>query len=147
MLNKKWLDDRIEDIGLARAKSNDKWYYDQWITTYGILINKLCTVPEKSGLWNVPGLKERNIYFPNLNDTTTCWHGRYYKDCNLDMHIVAYGCKWWHFFPFQNHVVSNVFISCQVCLYLILECEYLMVTIVTHLKKAKDRKSMSAKNV
>ena len=59
-------------------------------------------MPEKSGLWNVPGLKERNIYFPNLNDTTTCWHGRYYKDCNLDMHIVAYGCKWWHFFPFQK---------------------------------------------
>ena len=102
VLNKKWLDDRIEDIGLARAKSNDKWYYDQWITTYGILTNKLCTVPEKSGLWNVPGLKERNIYFPNLNDTSTCWHGRYYKDCNLDMHIVAYGCKWWHFFPFQK---------------------------------------------
>ena len=32
------------------------WYYDQRITTYAILKSGLCTVPETSGLWNMPGL-------------------------------------------------------------------------------------------
>merc|ERR550539_510273 len=101
-LNQSWLSERIEEIGLARAKFNDKWYYDQWVTTYGILKNRFCTVPEVSGLWKIPGLLERKIYFPTMNDSATCWHGRNYQDCNMDMHIVPYGCKWWHFFPFQK---------------------------------------------
>ena len=30
-----------------------------------------------------------------------------YKDCNMDIHIVPHGCKWWHFYPsqtFEEHV-------------------------------------------
>jgi len=72
LLNQKWLTGRIEEIGLARSKSNDQWYYYQWVTTYGILKNRLCTVPESSGLWKVPGLVDRKIYFPELNDSKTC---------------------------------------------------------------------------
>ena len=101
-LNQKWLSDRINEIGLARTKYNEKWYYDQWITTYGILKNKFCTVPEESGLWKIPGLVDNNIYFPNMNDSSICWHGKNYQDCNMDMRIVPYGCKWWHFFPFEK---------------------------------------------
>ena len=29
-----WVDSRAEEIGLDR---NFTWYYDQWITTYGVL--------------------------------------------------------------------------------------------------------------
>jgi hypothetical protein len=107
MLNQKWLLHRVEEIGLERAKANDKWYYDQWITTDGILKLKLCTVPETSGLCRIPGLVENKIYFPSMNDTNTCWHGKNYQDCNRDIRIVAHGCKWWHFFPtqkFKEHV-------------------------------------------
>ena len=78
----------------------------QWITTYGILKNRFCTVPAKSGLWKLGGLKKRGIYFPDYDDSKTCWHGQYYKDCNRDIQIVAYGCKWWHFYPsetFEDH--------------------------------------------
>ena len=106
-LSQKWLSSRVEEIGLARAQTNDKWYYDQWITTYGILKLKLCMVPEISGLWRIPGLVERGIRFSNQNDTNTCWHGKDYYDCNEDIRIVAHGCKWWHFFPtqkFEEHV-------------------------------------------
>ena len=94
--------DRIEEIGLARSKNNDQWYYDQWVTTYGILKNRLCTVPESSGLWNVPGLLDKQIYFPELNDSKKCWHGKNYYDCNMQIRIIPYGCKWWHFYPSQN---------------------------------------------
>ena len=101
-LNQKWLTDRIDEIGLARTKNNDKWYYDQWVTTYGILKNRLCTVPETSGLWNIPGLIDRKIYFPLLDDSKTCWHGKNYHDCNQQIRIIPYGCKWWHFYPSQG---------------------------------------------
>ena len=101
-MNQKWVNDRIEEIGLKRTNFNDKWYYDQWITTFGILKHKICTVPEISGLWKVPGLTKHGIYFPSMNDSETCWHGKNYNDCNDDIRIVAYGCKWWHFFPFQT---------------------------------------------
>ena len=106
-LDQKWLSQRVNEIGLARANHNSKWYYDQWITTYGILKNKFCTVPEESGLWKIPGLVDRELYFPTFNDTNICWHGKNYQDCNKDIRIVAYGCKWWHFFPsqeFKDHV-------------------------------------------
>ena len=69
--------------------------------------NKLCTVPNSSGLWNVPGLLDRNLYFPDLNDSKTCWHGKNYHDCNQINRIIPYGCKWWHFYPsqsFKEHV-------------------------------------------
>ena len=101
-LNQLWLDKRIKEIGLERAHFYDKWYYDQWITTFGILKHKLCTVPEISALWKVPGLLEQGIYFPSMNDSTICWHGKNYHDCNMDIRIIPYGCKWWHFFPFQK---------------------------------------------
>ena len=107
LLNQKWLTERIDEIGLRSAKRNDKWYYDQWVTTYGILKHKLCTVPEKSGLWKIPGLVDKEIYFPNLDDKNICWHGKNYQDCNRDWMIIPYGCKWWHFFPqqkFKDHV-------------------------------------------
>ena len=99
--------ERIKEIGLARTKFNDKWYSDQWITTYGILKRKLCTVPSESGLWKIPGLVEKQLYFPQLNDSKTCWHGKNYHDCNRINHIIPYGCKWWHFYPdqkFKEHV-------------------------------------------
>merc|ERR1711892_65480 len=74
------------------------WYYDQLITTHSLLSSKICTVPKESGLWKMPGLE----YDPSLVDGATCWHGRGYRDCNKDIHIVYQGCKWWHFFPFQR---------------------------------------------
>ena len=101
-VNQNWLSKRIEEIGLKRAKTNDKWYYDQWITTYGILKHKLCTVPKVSGLWKIPGLVDQGLYFPEMDDSKTCWHGKNYHDCNMDIRIIPYGCKWWHFFPFQK---------------------------------------------
>jgi hypothetical protein len=39
---------------------------------------------------------------PGFDDSDTCFHGKYYSDCNEDVRIVAEGCKWWHFFPSQN---------------------------------------------
>ena len=74
------------------------WYYDQWITTYGILYHKICSAPPWSGLWNNPGLE----FDPEFDDSDNCWHGAGYKDCNIDIHIVPHGCKWYHFYPNQN---------------------------------------------
>ena len=74
------------------------WWYDQWITTHGLLLKKICTVPPWSGLWNKKGLK----FDPYFDDSKQCWHGNGYKDCNLKIHIIPHGCKWWHFFPFQT---------------------------------------------
>ena len=76
----------------------DTWYTDQLITTYTLLSNRLCTVPQISGLWKLPGLS----YDPDFSDEDQCWHGRGYKDCNKDIHIVYQGCKWWHFYPDQS---------------------------------------------
>lgn len=94
-LNDKWLDYKIEEIGLGRQIT---WYYDQWITTHGILKQKICNVPPWSGLWNNRGLE----FDPEFDDSEQCWHGQGYKDCNIDIHIVPHGCKWFHFFPFQT---------------------------------------------
>jgi len=76
----------------------DTWYTDQLITTYTLLSNRICTVPEISGLWNLPGLS----YDPGFSDEEQCWHGKGFKDCNKDIHIVYQGCKWWHFYPDQS---------------------------------------------
>ena len=98
-LNKDWLSYKREEIGLGEST----WYYDQWITTHGILRNKICNVPPWSGLWNNKDL----VFDPQFNDSEQCWHGQGYKDCNLNIHIVAHGCKWYHFFPwqkFEDHV-------------------------------------------
>ena len=73
------------------------WYYDQWITTHGLLYKRICTVPPWSGLWNKKGLE----FDPFFDDSEQCWHGRGFKDCNLEIHIVPHGCKWYHFFPEQ----------------------------------------------
>ena len=110
-LNQPWMLERIEEIGLERVEfwtsknlgSDDKWYYDQWITTYGILKNKLCVVPEVSGLWKLPGLIDNKLYFPDMDDSSTCWHGENYRDCNKGHTHRKGGCKWWHFFPRQRY--------------------------------------------
>lgn len=89
------------NIGLVGDDS--VWYTDQLITTYGLLKHQLCNVPETSGLWNLPNLE----FDPSFSDEKFCWHGRGYKDCNRDVHIVYQGCKWWHFFPgqgMQDHI-------------------------------------------
>jgi len=86
------------DLGLLAELGKSTWYYDQLITTHALLSSKICTVPKESGLWKMPGLE----YDPSLVDGATCWHGRGYRDCNKDIHIVYQGCKWWHFFPFQR---------------------------------------------
>jgi len=86
------------DLGLLAEVGTSTWYYDQLITTHALLSSKICTVPKESGLWKMPGLE----FEPSLSDTNTCWHGRGYKDCNKDIHIVYQGCKWWHFYPFQR---------------------------------------------
>lgn len=107
-LDQSWIDRKIDEIGLKEVESDDKWYYDQWITTYGILRNRLCSVPEQSGLWNIPGLKRNGVIFdPRQDDSQKCWHGKHHQDCNKMIRIVPYGCKWWHFYPeesFKDHV-------------------------------------------
>ena len=102
--------DRIEEIGIEHVEfwtskglgTNAKWYYDQWITTYGVIKNKLCNVPEVSGLWKLPGLVERNLYFPYMDDSESCWHGKNYISCDIYRTIIAGGCRWWHFRPLQS---------------------------------------------
>ena len=118
--------DRVEEIGIEHVDfwinhglgADAKWYYDQWITTYGVIKNKFCNVPEVSGLWKLPGLVKRNLYFPDMDDSDTCWHGKGYKSCDVFGTIVANGCKSWHFRPFQtlnehikkfNEVTNNSF--------------------------------------
>lgn len=94
-LNDQWLEYKINEIGLGRQVT---WYYDQWITTLGILKEKICNVPPWSALWNNKGLH----FDAEFDDSKQCWHGQGYKDCNIDIHIVPHGCKWFHFFPFQT---------------------------------------------
>ena len=83
---------------MSVLEEDSTWYTDQLITTYSLLSNKLCTVPQESGLWNLPGLQ----FDPDFVDANKCWHGFGYKDCNRDIHIVYNGCKWWHFYPSQT---------------------------------------------
>lgn len=98
------MNDKLKKIISFVLKFNvHRWYYDQWITTWGLLKHRICTVPEYSGLWNKKGL----AFDPELDDSGTCWHGMGYKDCNKNVMIVFEGCKWWHFYPdqtFQEHV-------------------------------------------
>lgn len=96
----RWLEDRKYAVGLDR---NHTWYYDQWITTHGLLKNRLCNAPPYSGLWAAKGLE----FDPDFEDSKVCFHGFGYKDCNRNIHIVYEGCKWWHFYPdqtFQEHI-------------------------------------------
>ena len=94
-LNESFISEKQDLIKLDR---NETWYYDQWITTYGILYHKICNAPPWSGLWNNPNLE----FDPDFDDSNICWHGNGYKDCNMDIHIVPHGCKWYHFYPFQT---------------------------------------------
>ena len=89
-------------MGLAKTPCNDSWGYDQFITTYGILKHRFCTLPKNNGLWRIPGLVEKPIYFPDMDDSNICWHGKNYADCNKGNKHVEGGCKWWHFFPRHN---------------------------------------------
>ena len=84
------------EVGLLDNSST--WFTDQLITTHALLSSGVCSVPASSGLWRMPGLQVQ----PGPGDAATCWHGRGYKDCNKDIHIVYQGCKWWHFFPSQR---------------------------------------------
>ena len=109
LCNQSWLRARLSDFGLEKTPykndSTAEWGYDQDITTYGILKHKLCTVSKNSGLWNIPGLSEKGIYFPEMDDSKICWHGMHYEDCNFERTNVPNGCKWWHFYPHHNLAV------------------------------------------
>ena len=70
-LNNNWILEMRYQIGLGKTT----WYYDQWITTYGILKNHICTVPSYSGLWNKGDLE----FDPDFDDSEQCWHGSGYK--------------------------------------------------------------------
>ena len=90
------VEDYTAKLDIAKDSS---WWTDQLITTHALLSSKTCTVPPTSGLWNLPDLHDHPRDF---DDSGRCWHGRGYKDCNRDIHIVFQGCKWWHFFPDQD---------------------------------------------
>ena len=90
---------------LYKTPCNDSWGYDQFITTYGILKHKLCTLPNNNGLWRIPGLVAKHLYHPYMDDSEICWHGKDYTDCNQDTQHVKGGCKWWHFYPNHNLAV------------------------------------------
>ena len=111
-LTRKWLTERVEEIAAGQADHmTDIWQDDKWVSwtndqivcTYGILKSKLCTVPKISGLWKTPGLVHRKLYFPDMDDSSTCWHGENYRDCNKGHEHRKGGCKWWHFFPRQRY--------------------------------------------
>lgn len=64
-LNKEWLDGQINKVSL---NGSDTWYFDQWITTFALLKHRICSAPEKSGLWNHkdltydPGMESKKSY-------------------------------------------------------------------------------------
>ena len=102
-------------MSVVDDKGDGRWYTDQLITTHTLISRKICNIPETSGLWKMKGdfihtvlsktfmyIFEGLKYDPDFDDSTLCWHGRGYKDCNEQVHIVYQGCKWWHFFPFQT---------------------------------------------
>ena len=69
---------------MSVVDSSSVWYTDQLITTHGLLASRVCSAPRTSGLWRLPGL----AYNETFSDAALCWHGRGYKDCNKDIHIV-----------------------------------------------------------
>ena len=38
-IGQEWINASVTEIGLDRVNGQSKWYYDQWITTYGIIRN------------------------------------------------------------------------------------------------------------
>ena len=38
-IGQEWINASVIEIGLDRVSGQSKWYYDQWITTYGIIRN------------------------------------------------------------------------------------------------------------
>ena len=79
-LNEDWVHYKQIEFDL---NLHEMWYYDQWITTLGLLKSQICNVPSYSGLWN-----NKNVEFdPNFDDSEQCWHGFGFKDCNIEMHI------------------------------------------------------------
>ena len=69
---------------MSVVDSSSVWYTDQLITTHGLLASRVCSAPRTSGLWRLPGL----AFNETFSDAALCWHGRGYKDCNKDIHIV-----------------------------------------------------------
>ena len=49
-------------MGEIELDRNNTWYYDQWITTHGLLKHRICTVPKTSGLWVEIKRWERNHF-------------------------------------------------------------------------------------
>ena len=73
------VNDFKEKLGLIEELGQSSWYYDQIITTYSLLSSGICTVPKESGLWKMPGIS----FNEDLDDSSTCYHGKGYKDCNI----------------------------------------------------------------
>ena len=89
---------------LYKSNSEKKWFTDQLITTWALLSTKICSVPDRSNLWEMPELK----FDPTLDDSKKCFHG-VFEDCNIRRTQLSLGrkCQWWHFYPnegFQNHL-------------------------------------------
>ena len=89
---------------LYKSNSEKEWFTDQLITTWALLSTKICSVPDRSNLWEMPELK----FDPTLDDSKKCFHG-VFEDCNIRRTQLSLGrkCQWWHFYPnegFQNHL-------------------------------------------
>ena len=48
-IGQEWINASVIEIGLDRVSGQSKWYYDQWITTYGIIRNGKSTQPFERG--------------------------------------------------------------------------------------------------
>jgi len=94
---------REEGMALHRSNPEKDWYTDQLIITWALLSSKVCTVPARSKLWEMPGIQ----FDPALDDSKTCFHGIEAKSCNIRRSTIRQGCKWWHFFAnqgFKSHL-------------------------------------------
>ena len=85
------------------------WWLDQWITTFGIISNGLCSVPQLSGLWNLPGLKPIKQIHASNTIGKKCWLGKGWDPCSKgDMgQLKKDNCKYWHFYgndTLEDHV-------------------------------------------
>ena len=100
VLDQVWLNQKLAEVGLTGWSNT--WNFDQTLTSFGILANGLCQVPQDSGLWSMGGLTQQQIYFPSYNDSGVCWHGQNFRDCNKDRQEVEGGCKWYHFYPDED---------------------------------------------
>lgn len=89
---------------LYKSNSEKEWFTDQLITTWALLSTKICSVPDRSNLWEMPELK----FDPTLDDSKQCFHD-VIENCIIHRTQLSGGrkCQWWHFYPnegFQNHL-------------------------------------------